>query len=81
MRQHLQQISNLSHGALALVSGRPISQLDELVAPLEAPAAGVHERRDASGHLHRQSLPDEVAQTLQIELQQTPTSGPVRCWK
>ncbi|MDI9221766.1 trehalose-phosphatase [Pantoea sp. EA-12] len=73
VRQHLQQISNLSHGALALVSGRPISQLDALVAPLEAPAAGVHgaERRDASGRVHRQTLPGDVAQTLQIELRQT----------
>ena len=73
VRQHLQQISNLSHGALALVSGRPIAQLDALVAPLEAPAAGVHgaERRDASGRVHRHSLPGDIAQTLQTELQQT----------
>lgn len=73
VRQHLQQLSNLNHGALALVSGRPIAQLDALVAPLEASAAGVHgaERRDASGHIHRHSLPADVAQTLQRELQET----------
>ncbi|NWA61514.1 trehalose-phosphatase [Pantoea sp. B9002] len=73
VRQLLQQISNLSHGALALVSGRPIAQLDALVAPLEAPAAGVHgaERRDAAGRVHRHSLPGDIAQTLQTELQQT----------
>lgn len=73
VRQHLQQISNLSQGALALVSGRPIAQLDALVAPLEASAAGVHgaERRDASGRVHRHTLPADIAQTLHIELQQT----------
>lgn len=38
-------------GALALISGRPLAQVDALAAPLRLPAAGVHgaERRDASG--------------------------------
>jgi trehalose 6-phosphate phosphatase len=42
-------------GALALVSGRPIDDLDLLLAPLKLPAAGIHgfERRDACGVLHR----------------------------
>lgn len=30
------------HGALALVSGRPLAQLDRLFAPLQLPAAGLH---------------------------------------
>ncbi len=44
-------------GALALISGRPIAQLDALVAPLRLPAAGVHgaQRRDAAGRLHAAS--------------------------
>lgn len=47
-------------GALAVVSGRPLAQIDRLVAPLAVPAAGIHgvERRDAAGHVHR--LPDEA---------------------
>jgi trehalose 6-phosphate phosphatase len=42
-------------GALALVSGRPIDELDQLLAPLKLPAAGIHgfERRDAWGAVHR----------------------------
>lgn len=30
------------HGALALISGRPLAQLDVLFAPLRLPAAGLH---------------------------------------
>lgn len=42
-------------GALALISGRSITGLDGLFAPLELPVAGLHgaERRDAAGRLHR----------------------------
>ena len=38
----LTRLSNLLGGALALVSGRPIAQLDRLFAPLRLPAAGEH---------------------------------------
>lgn len=67
----LQQLSALSQGALALVSGRPIEQLDALAAPWRGPAAGVHgaERRDAEGEMQRISLPVEVEQQLRTELQ------------
>lgn len=42
-------------GALALISGRQIAELDRLFAPLRLPVAGLHglERRDASGQFHR----------------------------
>ena len=42
-------------GALAVVSGRPIEEIDALLAPLKLPAAGVHgfERRDGLGTIHR----------------------------
>ena len=38
----LSRLSGLLDGALALVSGRPIAQLDQLFAPLRLPAAGEH---------------------------------------
>lgn len=74
----LQQLSALSQGALALVSGRPIAQLDALAAPWYGPAAGVHgaERRDAEGNLQRISLPVEVEQSLRTELQDAMASWP-----
>ena len=50
-------------GALALVSGRTLAQLDELFAPLHLPAAGLHglEHRD-DGHISRDARPP-VART------------------
>lgn len=40
-------------GALAVVSGRPVAQIDEYLAPLSLPVAGVHgaERRAADGQV------------------------------
>ena len=66
VRQTLRALFDLTHGATALISGRPIHELDALVAPLRVPAAGVHgaERRDARGELHRISLPASVGQEL-----------------
>ena len=39
--------------AVAVISGRPISQIDDFLRPLRLPTAGVHgaERRDSSGKL------------------------------
>jgi len=54
----LQVLQVALDGALALISGRRIEDLDELLRPLKFPAAGLHglERRDASGQLHRTEL-------------------------
>lgn len=56
-------------GALAVVSGRPISQLDAFLAPLQLPLAGLHgaERRSASGVVTRLPEADlaEVVARLQ----------------
>jgi len=42
-------------GALAIISGRPIGEIDTFLAPIKLCIAGVHgsERRDAQGRLHR----------------------------
>ncbi|HVK33616.1 MAG TPA: trehalose-phosphatase [Burkholderiaceae bacterium] len=51
-------------GALALLSGRPLAQIDAFLSPLKLPAAGVHgvERRMADGRVRRRdpALPEAV---------------------
>jgi trehalose 6-phosphate phosphatase len=47
----LESLKNYLGGAIALISGRPIEQIDAFLRPLQLPAAGVHgaERRAADG--------------------------------
>ncbi len=47
----LSALNNYLAGALALISGRPIEQIDAFLQPLRLPVAGVHgaERRSADG--------------------------------
>jgi len=58
LRPVLQRLYPLLGGALGLVSGRRIAELDAFVAPLVLPAAGVHgaERRDAQGRLQHAAV-------------------------
>ena len=54
----LNRAAAATDGAVALVSGRSLAQIDELFAPAHWPAAGLHglERRDATGRIHRANL-------------------------
>ena len=62
--ENLQQLSRLNEGALALISGRSMAELDVLASPYHFPLAGVHgaERRDIHDQLHVVSLPDTLMQ-------------------
>lgn len=53
----LDRLYRNTHGALAIVSGRPIAVLDRFLSPLKLPASGVHglEWRDARGDVHHNS--------------------------
>jgi trehalose 6-phosphate phosphatase len=57
-------------GAVALVSGRNLAQLDTLFAPLKLPAAGLHgvERRKASGDLRGASYVDTQLDEARVAL-------------
>ena len=64
--QDLHQLSLMNEGALALISGRSMAELDLLASPYHFPLAGVHgaERRDIHDQTHIVSLPDALTQTL-----------------
>ena len=63
LRERLQALSRASGGAVALISGRKIADLDALFAPLALPSAGLHgfERRSASGGYCRLPPPSTAA--------------------
>lgn len=65
----LQRLHGSLDGALALLSGRPLAQIDAYLEPLKLPAAGVHgvERRLSDGRLRRRDpvLPDAVRTVAQ----------------
>lgn len=50
----LQGLNDYLQGAVAVISGRPIAQLDDFLDPLKLAVAGVHgaERRGADGQMH-----------------------------
>ena len=59
-------------GAVAMISGRSLQQLDEILAPLVVPAAGQHgaERRDAQGVRHRHRFPANVLRPVAVGIRQ-----------
>ena len=66
VRTAIERISARLEGAVALVSGRPLAQLDGLFTPLVLPAAGLHghQLRDAKGQLHDPSQDASTAEWL-----------------
>lgn len=49
----LRDLQDYLRGAVAVISGRPIAQIDDYLTPLRLPVAGVHgaERRNAAGEM------------------------------
>ena len=68
--QALNALAQQQGGAVALISGRSMAELDVLASPYHFPLAGVHgaERRDIHDQLHMVSLPDTLIQALHTQL-------------
>lgn len=66
VRTLLQKMSVMSDGALALISGRSMAELDKLATPFHFPLAGVHgaERRDINDKTHIVTLPEPMVGAL-----------------
>jgi trehalose 6-phosphate phosphatase len=57
-------ISDRLHGAVALVSGRPLAQLDALFAPLRLPAAGLHGHQFRDDAAAAAGIPEDTSAFL-----------------
>lgn len=70
LRNTLQLAAARNGGALALISGRRIAELDTLFAPCVFPAAGQHglERRDAQGAITRSDIDSALLQPARAAL-------------
>lgn len=58
-------------GAVALVSGRSVADIDRLLSPLLLPAAGLHgaERRDTTGRMHMADINESPLESVRQGLQ------------
>lgn len=74
----LQRVRAALGGAVALVSGRTLEQLDALFANERWPAAGLHglERRDASGRIHHPGPDDPALDQARRALEEVLTRAP-----
>lgn len=61
VREAIGTISDRLSGAVALVSGRPLAQLDALFAPLRLPAAGLHGHELRDDRAARAAMPEDTA--------------------
>jgi len=66
----LHQLAQANDGAVALISGRSMKELDSLSHPYQFPLAGVHgaERRDINGKTHIVTLPESLVKQIELEL-------------
>ncbi|KAF1368505.1 trehalose-phosphatase [Yokenella regensburgei] len=71
-------LSDRHRGAVALISGRSMDELDALANPWRFPLAGVHgaERRDINGQRHAVTLQASLAREVQTTLQRAMASLP-----
>lgn len=78
VRPLLEALSRLTGGAVAIVSGRGVDNLDGMLAPMRLPTAGLHgaERRDANGDLLRVGFGDERLLKMEHALEQVVNDNP-----
>lgn len=70
VRRLVEGLHRSARGAVALISGRAIEDIDRLFPGLRLPAAGQHgvERRDATGRVSRHAFPSEQLASVRERL-------------
>ena len=78
LRRLVRQLLDASGGALALVTGRPIADIDRLFPGTRFPVAGLHgtERRDARGRVRRHRPPVAGLARVRARLAETAARHP-----
>ncbi len=70
LRQLVDRLYHATGGAVALISGRAIADIDEIFPGIPFPAAGQHgtERRDAAGRISHHASPSQQLERVRREL-------------
>jgi trehalose 6-phosphate phosphatase len=70
-RTAVEALRKAAHGAVAIITGRDIQNVDHFLAPLRLPIAGVHglTRRDANGQLHSPAINAAGLQSVEAVLE------------
>jgi trehalose 6-phosphate phosphatase len=70
-RRSLAVLAKAAGGAVAIISGRAVADIDRMLEPLKLPVAGVHglERRGADGGIVRATLPEGLLAETRSRLQ------------
>jgi len=78
LRSLIGRLSGSLDGAVALISGRAIEDVDRLFAPLSVPVAGLHgvEHRDGSGKVQRHDLDENALVAARAHLEQVAAQNP-----
>ncbi len=77
-RKVLARLEESTSGALAIVTGRPINDIDRFLAPLRLPVAGVHglERRTAEGKISTEAVDEHVISLIAGKLKEFTDRNP-----
>ena len=72
------RLATASGGAVALISGRALEDVERLFAPLAVPVAGLHgvEHRDPAGNVHRHAMDENALGSARAHLEQVAAQNP-----
>jgi len=78
LRSLIARLARSLDGAVALISGRSVEDVERLFAPLTVPIAGLHgvEHRDAHGEIHRHAMDERALLSARAHLQQVAAQNP-----